>query len=160
MAAALLLPANAATPALADEGDATELSVAKSFDHLAVPKARPQVSAGAVDITSIEVPVEPEAQGKPLGGGVASYYGRKFHGRPTASGQRFDMNAMTAAHRTLPFGSQVRVTNPATGRSVVVTINDRGPFHGNRVIDVSRAAATELGLIARGHGSVELELLS
>jgi len=95
-----------------------------------------------------------------LGSGRASYYGRRFHGRPTASGEAFDMHAMTAAHRTLPFGSLVRVTNVANGRSVVVRINDRGPFHGNRVIDVSRAAATELGLIAPGSGEVDLELLA
>jgi rare lipoprotein A len=66
---------------------------------------------------------------------------------------------MTAAHRTLPFGTMVRVTNPATGRSVVVRINDRGPFTKGRMIDVSRAAAEELGLIARGHATVELALI-
>ena len=66
---------------------------------------------------------------------------------------------MTAAHRTLPFGTRVIVTNPANGRSVTVRINDRGPFHGGRVIDLSRAAATELGLVARGQGHVELALV-
>jgi rare lipoprotein A len=66
---------------------------------------------------------------------------------------------MTAAHRTLPFGSLVRVTNPATGASVIVRINDRGPFSRGRLIDVSRAAAEELGMIARGHATVELELI-
>ena len=69
------------------------------------------------------------------------------------------MHAMTAAHRTLPFGTLVQVTNPSNGKSVTVRINDRGPFHGNRVIDVSRAAAEQLGLIQRGHGRVELALL-
>ena len=69
------------------------------------------------------------------------------------------MHAMTAAHRTLPFGSLVKVTNPRNGQSVTVRINDRGPFARNRTIDVSRAAAQELGLIARGHGTVELELI-
>jgi len=92
-------------------------------------------------------------------GGSASYYAAKFHGRPTTSGERFDNRAMTAAHRTLPFGSVVRVTNPENGKSVTVRINDRGPFTKGRVIDVSRAAAIELGLIAPGHARVELELI-
>ena len=70
-----------------------------------------------------------------------------------------DLTAMTAAHRTLPFGSLVEVTNPRNGKTVTVRINDRGPFHGGRVIDVSRAAATELGLIGPGSGTVELAVL-
>ena len=112
-----------------------------------------------VDLSTIEPPVELPPVTRSIGTGVASYYGRRFHGRLTANGERFDMHAMTAAHRTLPFGSLVEVTNPRTGKRVTVRINDRGPFHGNRVIDVSRAAATELGLIGRGHGTVELALL-
>ena len=159
-AAVLLLPVNAGAPALAEDAAPAAASVAGNFDHLAIPKPRPQVSAGAVDITAIDIPVEEEARGTPLGSGIASYYGRRFHGRLTASGQRFDMHAMTAAHRTLPFGSQVRVTNPRSGRSVVVTINDRGPYAHGRTIDLSRAAATEIGLIRRGHGNVDLELIS
>jgi rare lipoprotein A len=99
------------------------------------------------------------ATSRPIAGGSASYYAAKFHGRPTANGERFDNGAMTAAHRTLPFGSVVRVTNPANGKSVTVRINDRGPFTKGRVIDVSRAAAVELGLIAPGHARVELELV-
>lgn len=94
-----------------------------------------------------------------MGGGSASYYASKFHGRLTASGERFDNGALTAAHRTLPFGSLVRVINPANGKSVTVRINDRGPFTKGRVIDVSRAAAEELGLVARGHAPVELALI-
>lgn len=94
-----------------------------------------------------------------IAGGSASYYAAKFHGRPTANGERFDNGAMTAAHRTLPFGSVVRVTNPTNGKSVTVRINDRGPFTKGRVIDVSRAAALELGLIAAGYARVELELV-
>jgi rare lipoprotein A len=94
-----------------------------------------------------------------LGQGSASYYAAKFDGRRTASGERFDNADMTAAHRTLPFGSRVRVTNPANGRSVVVRINDRGPFTRGRLIDVSRAAAEELGMVARGHANVELALI-
>ena len=78
--------------------------------------------------------------------GMASWYGPGFHGRRTASGERFNTNALTAAHRTLPFGTRVRVVNRRTGRSVVVRINDRGPFAHGRVIDLSRAAAQTIGL--------------
>jgi rare lipoprotein A len=88
--------------------------------------------------------------------GLASYYGRKFHGRRTASGERFDMSDFTAAHRTLPFGSKVRVRNLRNGKEVVVRINDRGPFKKGRVIDVSRAAAEALGMVGRGLAKVEL----
>jgi len=95
-----------------------------------------------------------------LGRGSASYYAAKFDGRRTASGERFDNDDMTAAHRTLPFGSLVRVTNPANGRSVIVRVNDRGPFTRGRLIDVSRAAAEELGMVARGHANVELALIA
>ena len=81
--------------------------------------------------------------------GIASWYGSRFHGRRTASGERFDMNALTAAHRTLPLDSEVRVRNPANGRTVTVRINDRGPFHPGRLIDLSRAAALALGVLDR-----------
>ena len=79
--------------------------------------------------------------------GLASWYGRKFHGRPTSSGERYDMYAMTAAHRTLPIPSYARVRNPANGREVVVRINDRGPFVDGRVIDLSYTAALKLGVL-------------
>jgi rare lipoprotein A (peptidoglycan hydrolase) len=90
-------------------------------------------------------------------GGEASWYGPGFHGRRTASGEQFDSNALTAAHRTLPFGSRVRVVNKRTGDSVVVRINDRGPYVGGRVIDLSRASAEALGI--SGVGSVEISVL-
>ncbi|MFC3704275.1 septal ring lytic transglycosylase RlpA family protein [Devosia honganensis] len=86
--------------------------------------------------------------------GGASWYGPGFHGKKAASGQVFDQNAMTAAHRTLPFGTQVQVTDQRTGKSVNVTINDRGPFHGKRIIDLSKAAAAALGFQNRGVTSV------
>ncbi len=92
----------------------------------------------------------------PLGDGVASWYGLPFHGRRTASGERFDMNAFTAAHPHLPFGTRVRVHNPHNGRSVVVRINDRGPHVGGRIIDLSHAAARALGLLSRGTRRVVL----
>jgi rare lipoprotein A len=89
--------------------------------------------------------------------GLASWYGRKFHGQKTASGETYDMFAMTAAHKTMPIPSYARVTNVANGRSVVVRVNDRGPFHGNRVIDLSYAAAARIGIVAAGSALVEVE---
>ena len=128
-----------------------------SFARFDIDPPVPAVGPRAVDIDSFEPPVE--AKPAVWRSGVASYYGARFNGRRTASGERFDMNAMTAAHKTLPFGTRVRVTNPSTGKSVVVRINDRGPYAHGREIDVSRAAATQLGLIQRGHGTVELALI-
>ena len=89
--------------------------------------------------------------------GIASWYGPGFHGRRTASGERFNTQAMTAAHKTLPFGTRVRVTSAATGKEVVVRINDRGPFIAGRIIDLSRAAALALGFV--GIKQVELQVL-
>jgi rare lipoprotein A len=91
--------------------------------------------------------------------GVASYYAKKLEGRRTASGERYDMKALTAAHPTLPFGSRVRVTNLHNGKSVVVRINDRGPYAENRVIDLSYAAARELQFIEKGTTRVRLEVV-
>lgn len=91
--------------------------------------------------------------------GKASWYGPGFHGRKTASGERFNQNAMTAAHRSLPFGTKVRVTNKRNGRSVVLRINDRGPFTGGRIIDLSKAAASRIGLIASGTAPVTVRIL-
>ncbi|MCQ4346103.1 septal ring lytic transglycosylase RlpA family protein [Pseudomonas stutzeri] len=92
--------------------------------------------------------------------GRASWYGSRHHGRRTASGERFDQHALTAAHRSLPFGSRVRVTNLHNRRSVVVRINDRGPYAGGRIVDLSRAAAERLGMLQRGVAEVRLELLA
>lgn len=89
--------------------------------------------------------------------GRASWYGRRFHGKPTSSGEPYDMYAMTGAHPTLPIPSYVRVTNVRNGRSVVVRINDRGPFHKGRVIDLSYAAAHRLGYVNGGSAEVEVE---
>ena len=91
--------------------------------------------------------------------GVASWYGGKFHGRKTASGETYNQNALTAAHRTLPFGTRVRVTRLDTGNSVVVRINDRGPFKAGRVIDLSERAAEEIGMTGVGVTPVKLEVL-
>ena len=92
--------------------------------------------------------------------GVASYYSKRFHGAKTASGQRYDQTAYTAAHKRLPFGTKVRVTQKKTGKSVVVTINDRGPYVKGRVIDLSRRAARDLGMLKRGSTKVVIEILS
>ena len=97
------------------------------------------------------------AEARPVGSGGASWYGPGFHGKRTANGERFNTHALTAAHKTLPFGSRVRVTNERTGRSVVVRINDRGPFVGGRVIDLSKAAAQAVGI--SGVGKVKLTRL-
>lgn len=91
--------------------------------------------------------------------GVASWYGKMFHGRKTSSGDPYDMYAMTAAHPTLPIPSYVRVTNLANGRSAVVRVNDRGPFHPGRIIDLSYAAAYKLGYADQGHARVEVALV-
>jgi rare lipoprotein A len=92
--------------------------------------------------------------------GIASWYGTKFHGRRTANGEVYDMNALTAAHKTLPFGSVVEVVNLDNGRSVTVRINDRGPFVRGRVIDLSRGAAKQMGLIGAGLANVEVVLIT
>jgi rare lipoprotein A len=89
--------------------------------------------------------------------GIASWYGKKFHGQKTSSGETYDMFAMTAAHPTFPIPSYARVTNVKNGRSVVVRVNDRGPFHSNRIIDLSYAAAVRIGIANAGSGLVEVE---
>lgn len=158
----LAIPAGSAGLAQSGGSDFTT-----QFAPYATLPPAPQRAEGAVDITSITPPIErpaPPAQGgtvkRSLGTGVASYYGKRFHGRLTANGERFNMNAMTAAHKTLPFGTKVRVTNPRNGKSVVVRINDRGPFIRGRTIDLSRGAARKIGIIQRGHGRVKLDIVS
>src|SRR4051794_26830097 len=91
--------------------------------------------------------------------GIASWYGPGFHGKTTASGQTYDQHDHTAAHRTLPLGTRVRVTNLDNGKSTEVTIIDRGPFAKNRIIDLSEAAAEDLGMIGKGTGRVRLEVI-
>ena len=97
------------------------------------------------------------AAAEPVSRGKASFY---WHGTKTASGERFNPNGLTAAHRTLPFGTRVRVTDAKTRRSVVVRINDRGPFIRGRIIDVSRGAAQQLGMVGRGVAQVEVSVLN
>lgn len=124
----------------------------------------PVVLAPAV---SEQVEVEEEIVSEPetvqafehVGDGEASYYGRELAGNRTASGERFNPRALTAAHRTLPLGSKLRVTNKANGKSVVVRVNDRGPFIRSRLIDISLAAAQEIQMIRAGKATVRLELV-
>jgi rare lipoprotein A len=99
----------------------------------------------------------PETQAAFQQVGVASWYGPGFHGRQTASGEIFDQDGLTAAHRKLPLGTEVKVTNLENGRSILVEINDRGPYVKGRVIDLSRAAARRLGLLEEGLGKVRIE---
>lgn len=111
-------------------------------------------SAGATVATT-----EVVYAGSKASAGTASYYGKRFHGRTTANGERFNMNAMTAAHKSLPFGTKVKVTNRNNGKSVIVRINDRGPYHGNRVIDLSRGAAAKIGMLNSGTARVSIQVL-
>lgn len=89
----------------------------------------------------------------------ASYYGKGFHGRKTANGEIFNMYELTAAHRTLKFNTKVKVTCVTTGKSVIVRINDRGPYHGNRSIDLSKGAAAKIGMLNTGVGRVIIQIL-
>ena len=101
----------------------------------------------------------PTAHPKPVEVGMASWYGPKFHRRKTANGEWFDMNYLSAAHKTMPLPSYVRVTNLENGRTVVVRVNDRGPFVGTRIIDLSKAAAARLGFLRKGKAKVKVEYL-
>lgn len=92
--------------------------------------------------------------------GVASWYGRQFHGRTTANGEKFNMHQMTGAHKTLPLGCTVRVTNKENGKSVVIKVNDRGPFVGNRILDLSYGASKVLGFTDKGTAKVHIEVLN
>lgn len=157
--AALALPGTAGHSQDSESRPVVQPTFSGQFAPYRALPDTPQPGPEAVDLDTFDPPIEAEPAATTMGSGVASYYGKRFHGRRTANGERFDMHGYTAAHRTLPFGSKVRVTNPTTGKSVTVRINDRGPFSRNRTIDLSRRAAEDIGLIARGHGPVELALL-
>ncbi len=136
---------------------------AVSVDHIpdAVPRVEPRTIAGnknpyKVAGKTYRILNNPEGYKKK---GVASWYGRKFHGERTSNGEIYDMYAMTAAHTTLPIPSYVRVTNLDNDRSVIVRINDRGPFHDNRLIDLSYSAAKKLGYVNHGTARVMVEYI-
>lgn len=117
-------------------------------------------AAGARAVAADEAPPEAASDVQSeLPEGEASYYGDELAGRPTASGERFDPARMTAAHRTLPMGTRLRVTNVRNGESVIVRVNDRGPFSGNRALDLSYAAARQIGMIRTGTSRVRIEIL-
>jgi rare lipoprotein A len=109
---------------------------------------------------SAEAGQKGNTSGPKASSGAASWYGGQFHGRTTANGERYDMNGLTAAHRSLPFGTKVRVTNQENGKSVVVRINDRGPYVGKRVIDLSRGAAQKVSMLGSGVAPVRLEVVN
>lgn len=127
----------------------------------AVPREEPLSARGNSPYTVFNVGYRPlrNAEGY-RERGVASWYGKKFHGRRTSNGEAYDMYGMTAAHKTLPLPSYVRVRNLNNGKSVIVRVNDRGPFLNNRLIDLSYAAAARLGIIGTGTGIVEVETIS
>lgn len=155
----------AADAAVLDDTTEADVEAAKNrrpaADPLAAltPAEARSLAAASSGATSEAAPEADAETGTFLASGVASYYGRELAGRPTASGERFNPEGLTAAHRTLPLGTRIRVTNPANGRSVVVRVNDRGPFVHGRILDLSHGAARAIGLVSRGHGRVEIERL-
>lgn len=144
-----------------DDGPHRRAQVDVSRVPDAVPRDEPPSAGGNRPYTVFGVGYRPLASARGYRErGVASWYGKKFHGRLTSNGERYDMYAMTAAHKTLPLPSYVRVRNLNNGKSVVVRVNDRGPFRENRLIDLSYAAASRIGIIGTGTGIVEVEAVS
>lgn len=144
-----------------DDGppDRTPADLADSAD--AVPRVEPLSPRANRPYTALGRNYTPLTADVPFRQkGLASWYGRQFHGNRTASGEIYDMFAMTAAHPTLPIPSYVRVSNPRNGRSVIVRVNDRGPFKDDRIIDLSYGAAWKLGIAGAGTGEVEIERLT
>ena len=140
------------SPVMAKEAKASKAKVV----HTTVKVSKSSVSGQVKKVSYSPV----GAKAKFASAGVASYYGPGFHGRRTANGERFDMHAMTAAHRTLPFGTLVKVTNLSNGKLTVVRVTDRGPYVGNRVIDLSVAAAKQIGSTHSGVAQVSLEIVN
>ncbi len=143
--------------------DGPPVHVPANLEHLPdpVPRVEPKSARGnprSYTVHGRTYFVMPEAEGYAETGN-ASWYGRKFHGRATSSGEPFDMLKLTAAHRSLPIPSYVRVTNLTNGRKTVVRVNDRGPFHPDRIIDLSYAAAVKLGFHNHGTARVHVEVI-
>ncbi|MGB0958550.1 MAG: septal ring lytic transglycosylase RlpA family protein, partial [Litorivicinus sp.] len=137
-------------------------SVDVSAKPMPTPVAEPRIRRGNVSpyrVFGVEYQVMPSAEGYQEIG-TASWYGRKFHGRLTSSGEPYDMFEFTAAHKTLPIPSYLRVTNLANGEQVIVRVNDRGPFAKNRIIDLSWAAAKRIGYDHLGTARVQLDILT
>lgn len=159
MALVLLLVACSSTPSRDGPGPKPPTGLDKAPD--AQPKVEPLRNGGPNKPYTVNGRIyTPFTTDKPLAEkGLASWYGHKFHGKRTASGEPYDMYAMSAAHRTMPLPSYARVRNPANGREVIVRVNDRGPFHADRVIDLSYAAAMRLGVL-NGVAPVEVERIT
>ena len=134
-----------------------EPSTLSTNSSLISAKGSSKASQDNDDVLSHLTLVASNAVSKFKQSGSASWYGGKFHGRKTASGERFDMNSLTAAHPSLPFNTYLRVTSKGNGKSVVVKVNDRGPYHSNRMLDLSYAAAKQIGLVSRGIANVTIE---
>lgn len=159
---ALLGACSGPDPRVAGEEDGAPVA-ALSPDQVAdaVPRADPILNAGNTSpyvVDGVEYRVLPTAAGY-REDGIASWYGTKFHGRKTANGESYDLYLATAAHRSLPIPSYARVTNLNNQRSVIVRVNDRGPFHAERVIDLSYAAAVKLGMAQKGTAPVRVEVI-
>jgi rare lipoprotein A len=150
-AAAASYPAASAVPPVPAPGEASPVSLPATQPPVAQVPVLPPAPSSAQNVGAAPTP------SPVIDRGLASWYGRPFHGRRTASGERYDMHELTAAHRTLPFGTRLRVRSVHTGREVVVRINDRGPFKRTRIIDLSQAAFAALG--HRGRGVTQVELL-
>jgi rare lipoprotein A len=164
LAAALLILALPASAQEATQPPAPAPAVAASADEALLWAPAPGVVVAVADSAALAALVVPsdeiaEAEGVLVGSGRASYYGEAFRGRRTASGERFDPDGLTAAHRTLPFGTRLRVTNERNDQSVVVRVTDRGPFHGARIIDLSKGAARRIGMVRSGTARVRIERL-
>ena len=139
---------------------ATQKTAVSKATKTKVVLAARQTSKSPISGKVIKVSYSPtSAKTTFLNSGVASYYGPGFHGRRTANGETFNMHAMTAAHRTLPFGTKLKVTNLANGKSTIVRVNDRGPYVGGRIIDLSVAAAQQIGSTSSGVARVNLEVV-
>jgi rare lipoprotein A len=145
---------------IATQPAAGDLRSAARVERAAASATEPLADADGTEPPAVAEPAQATAQMKVLGQGLASWYGARFHGRRTASGERYDRHAFTAAHRTLPFGTVVRVRMLQGGRTVDVRINDRGPRAARRIIDLSEAAAFALGLQTQGVQAVEIAVLS
>lgn len=128
----------------------------KAFDHRSRAAVVLMVFCAVLSGCSANRRPETRPSIQALEKGTASWYGPRFHGRRTASGERYDMNELTAAHPSLPFGTLLEVRNVRTGKSVVVRVNDRGPFSKNRIVDLSFGAAREIGLVLSGTAPVEI----
>ena len=159
LCAALLTACAALPPDRRDGPPGRPLDVSRIPD--AVPRLEPLAASGnmaSYTINGRRYQTRPSSRGY-VARGVASWYGVKFHGRKTSSGEPYDMYAMTAAHRSLPLPTYVQVTNLDNGRRVIVKVNDRGPFHDHRLIDLSYAAAVKLGFAERGTARVEVRAI-